>query len=1262
MRLTVGLGVIVVVSGFSVFSCGGKPQVIQEGGSSKGAGGGAVITDAGSGGSLFNPDSGIGAGGAPGTDACAGDSCVVPSVCNDGKITGTEECEDGNSTPGDGCSGICMIEPGYQCPTVGSPCEPSVHVECGDKLIEFTEACDDGNAQNDDGCSSTCQVEPGYACTNPGEPCTPITGNGTCGDGTVNSGETCDDKNTDPSDGCSATCQIESGYTCPTPGSPCVVLQYCGDGVVQSANGEQCDDGDAVPGDGCSGICQTEPGYSCPTPNQACVNIWVCGNTVVDPGEACDDGNTVPNDGCAADCTFVEPGYSCPKGSDGTGGKCNPVPSSCGDAILGPGEECDDGNTDATKDGCSATCKVDPGYTCPDVGKPCQQTAYCGNKIVDLSIGEDCDDGNTTGGDGCSPLCRTEAGYDCPTPGVTCTSNVKCGDGEIAGAEQCDDGNVIANDGCNGSCQLEAGWLCPVAAARCVAKKCGDGIMVGREQCDDGGTAINDGCSATCTLEPGFACTGTTPTVCHATACGDQVQEGFEQCDDHNRIPYDGCSPYCTKEPSCGGGTCSSVCGDGYKFPQEACDDGNNRNGDGCSSTCQIETTTGYTCKVVDLGAPASLDIPILYRDFLYKGTTVPGPGHDDFQAYSGSGATGMVKDTLGTDGKPVYLASQGFITSPESFYTWYHETHSDGTTANEFEKLVYLTTAGQPTTLHLGPIAGGAYQFASSTFYPIDKLGWNAGANPQESTADDGLKHNFSFTSELRYQFTFNGGEVLDFTGDDDVWVFINGKLAVDLGGLHSAQNGSVTLDAATATKLGLTKGSMYEFALFQAERHTKQSNYRLTLTGFTHILTQCDPKCGDGIVTPDEVCDDGKNDGSYGGCMPGCKARGPFCGDSSTLNQPLEQCDTGSTFVSYGGTAKQCGPGCKWAPYCGDSLISNGEACDEGALNGSGYGHCSASCALGPRCGDGIPNDASEECDDGIDNGSTGSGCKIDCTKKCGDGTVDATEECDDGKAENTGGYGKCNPDCTFGPRCGDGIKNGTEACDDGKNDGTYGTCAAGCVLAGYCGDGSLQSPPEVCDEGAANSASAYGKNLCTNRCTTAPFCGDKAVDGANGELCDDGKNDGTAGSCTADCKGFVPIKSCGDGTVQSPEVCDQGAANGTVSSTCDTHCHIKCGNGVKDAGEECDDGKNDGSYGTCKPTCTLAAYCGDSVQNGAEQCDLGGHNVAIATAYGQSVCTTACTQAPYCGDGRIQTGFGEQCDGGVGCTAACKKRIAQ
>jgi fibro-slime domain-containing protein len=175
---------------------------------------------------------------------------------------------------------------------------------------------------------------------------------------------------------------------------------------------------------------------------------------------------------------------------------------------------------------------------------------------------------------------------------------------------------------------------------------------------------------------------------------------------------------------------------------------------------------------------------------------------------------------------------------------------------------------------------------------------------------------HNFSFTSEVRYWFLYDKSKsyTLDFVGDDDVWVFINRKLAVDLGGVHTPVDGSIVIGAngngtttITATypitpppvptqqsvNLGLQTGQVYEIAVFQAERQTTGSSYKLTLSGFNAAPSDCKPICGDGIVELGEECDDGKNQGgSYGLCGPGCKL-GTYCGDG--IVQPGEDCDDG-------------------------------------------------------------------------------------------------------------------------------------------------------------------------------------------------------------------------------------------------------------------------------------------------------------------------------------------------------------------------------
>ncbi len=211
---------------------------------------------------------------------------------------------------------------------------------------------------------------------------------------------------------------------------------------------------------------------------------------------------------------------------------------------------------------------------------------------------------------------------------------------------------------------------------------------------------------------------------------------------------------------------------------------------------------------------------------------------HPDFErtGYTSGLMTGLVEETLGVDRLPVYAADQPdntTIDSAASFASWFKDA-SDG------DQKISSTLASPYPLVLTDPENDGVYTYkttdhfpAADQFFPLDTftdpgqytngyLGWEGNAS-----------HNYHFTLELHSSFTYvpntSVAPKFTFEGDDDVWVFINGKLVIDLGGVHTARTATIELTEAKAEELGLEPYEDYDFDLFFAERHTTQSNFRI-------------------------------------------------------------------------------------------------------------------------------------------------------------------------------------------------------------------------------------------------------------------------------------------------------------------------------------------------------------------------------------------------------------------------------------------------
>jgi fibro-slime domain-containing protein len=730
-----------------------------------------------------------------------------------------------------------------------------------------------------------------------------------------------------------------------------VILTNCGDGKPN--DGEFCDDGNTVNTDGCNRLCQIAADYRCPEWGKPCVNQTVCGDKFLSSAEACDDGNTANGDGCSADCRSVEAGWRCSR------------------------------------------------------GKPC--TTICGDGIIVLNR-EDCDDGNKINDDGCSSRCQKEPGYSCTGTPSNCTPS-KCGNAEVEDGEACDLGDALNGlfhgdgSGCSSTCTNEPTCRDEAGTTQACVTRCGDGNIdtYRGEACDDGNGRSGDGCSAECKIELGFECTNydkKDAQPCRKSAGTECLQlpityrdfDGSNQASGHpdflyyGSIPVGGKKIYCVPNASgrsqgtsgsCPGNDSTELCL-GLTNPQL---DGkgkpvaNTNRAGGLTCACQF-TDWDKTPISTELNAMATLPAGIT--------TSKCSSG--------GSGEISVIKQT----NAPV-------IQSEKTFSQWYNDSEFSTKSVEVLELSPvtgtsnnYRFTASDGRTLYddihdiwlaknSQPVPTGAKSTLESGFFPLESVKgthaikmcnlwhyWTAPSNcikdqwdvrggsgspPPGATAASvpGVERNFYFTTEVRYLFRFVGGETLTFHGDDDVWVYVNGVLVLDMGAPHERLEGTVTLSATgtnailrsqdvitqefssvgkpQSTPLSLDVGRTYEIAIFHADHHPRDSNYQLTLTGFSRNYSKCGPVCGDGVVSGGEECDLGKdlNTGVYDGCNPDCTFA-PYCGDGQT-DSPNEDCDKARENVgTYG--LDGCTPACNRAHFCGDGNVdlANGEQCDAG------------------------------------------------------------------------------------------------------------------------------------------------------------------------------------------------------------------------------------------------------------------------------------------------------------------------------------------
>jgi fibro-slime domain-containing protein len=314
--------------------------------------------------------------------------------------------------------------------------------------------------------------------------------------------------------------------------------------------------------------------------------------------------------------------------------------------------------------------------------------------------------------------------------------------------------------------------------------------------------AVTLGCAALSVAAPASGCGRTQLDEVEACRSTDTTRPCQDTCGIGTESCIDGTWHACVVPPTMR--ACSGICGDGVQRCVDrtwlACEIPVATRP--CSSACGAgrEVCMNETWGACDAPLPRPPTLHTVVRDFHAT--------HPDFELplVGDHLDPGIVAEVLGPDDKPVYAGDPTTPTTSgaASFHDWYNDV--PGQNERTAVDLTLTASAAQPDL----------YVYDNQAFFPIDDMLFG----------DEGQPHNYDFTLEAHTHFTYRGGETFSFAGDDDLWAFINRRLAINLGGLHQTLGATVDLDASAAA-LGMSPGQTVQLDIFFVERHVTGSTF---------------------------------------------------------------------------------------------------------------------------------------------------------------------------------------------------------------------------------------------------------------------------------------------------------------------------------------------------------------------------------------------------------------------------------------------------